>query len=161
MTEIDPDNDTAINRYYLPHHGVIKMDSTTTKLRVVFDASVKTSSGLSLKDVLKRKEPDDTLKHYRLNTVTYGTASASFLAARALHQAATDSEVIYPKASKIIKEHFYVDDLISGADTTEQAITLQHQIEEILCGACLPAHEPTRIISKSRPREHPELFNNR
>ncbi|XP_050523790.1 uncharacterized protein LOC126895682 [Daktulosphaira vitifoliae] len=38
--------------YYLPHHAVINNNSTTTKLRVVFDASCKTDSGLSLNDVL-------------------------------------------------------------------------------------------------------------
>ncbi|XP_011690002.1 PREDICTED: uncharacterized protein LOC105451334 [Wasmannia auropunctata] len=38
--------------YYIPHHGVIKEDSTTTKLRVVFDASCKTFSGKSLNDLL-------------------------------------------------------------------------------------------------------------
>lgn len=37
---------------YLPHHGVIRETSATTKLRVVFDASVKTSSGKSLNDNL-------------------------------------------------------------------------------------------------------------
>ncbi|XP_044594867.1 uncharacterized protein LOC123272233 [Cotesia glomerata] len=38
--------------YYLPHHGVIREQSLTTKLRVVFNASCKTSSGLSLNDIL-------------------------------------------------------------------------------------------------------------
>ena len=38
-----PDSDV----YYIPHHCVFK-DSTTTKLRVVFDGSAKTSNGLSL-----------------------------------------------------------------------------------------------------------------
>ncbi|XP_072380905.1 uncharacterized protein [Diabrotica undecimpunctata] len=38
--------------YYLPHHGVLKETSLTTKLRVVFDGSARTDSGLSLNDVL-------------------------------------------------------------------------------------------------------------
>ena len=38
--------------YYLPVHGVTKSSSTTTKLRVVFDASAKTSTNISLTDIL-------------------------------------------------------------------------------------------------------------
>ena len=34
--------------FYMPTHGVVKPQSTTTKLRIVFDASAKTSSGASL-----------------------------------------------------------------------------------------------------------------
>jgi len=37
---------------YLPHHAVRKECSTSTKLRVVFDASCKTQSGVSLNDTL-------------------------------------------------------------------------------------------------------------
>ena len=36
----------------MPHHCVLKDASTTTKLRVVFDASAKTTTGLSLNDCL-------------------------------------------------------------------------------------------------------------
>ena len=38
--------------YYMPMHSVSKTTSTTTKLRVVFDASAKTTSGVSFNDTL-------------------------------------------------------------------------------------------------------------
>ncbi|GBL90032.1 hypothetical protein AVEN_178425-1 [Araneus ventricosus] len=41
-------------RYYLPHHGVQKDDSTTTKLRVVFNASETDNEGRSLNDYLEK-----------------------------------------------------------------------------------------------------------
>ncbi|KAL0860883.1 hypothetical protein ABMA27_009420 [Loxostege sticticalis] len=37
---------------YLPHHGVLREESTTTKLRVVFDGSAETSTGASLNEKL-------------------------------------------------------------------------------------------------------------
>lgn len=40
--------------YYIPHQAVIKEDSLTTKLRVVFDASSKTSSKISLNENLHK-----------------------------------------------------------------------------------------------------------
>ncbi|XP_015121530.1 uncharacterized protein LOC107044238 [Diachasma alloeum] len=42
----------AQRSYYLPHHGVVRESSETTKLRVVFNGSAKTSSGNSLNDIL-------------------------------------------------------------------------------------------------------------
>ncbi|XP_055590945.1 uncharacterized protein LOC129743026 [Uranotaenia lowii] len=52
MRKIDETLDAGRVRCYLPHHPVIKESSTTTKLRVVFDASCSTSSGKSLNDIL-------------------------------------------------------------------------------------------------------------
>ena len=48
--EILKEND--IRSYYLPHHAVIKPESTTTKTRVVFNASYPTTNGKSLNDIL-------------------------------------------------------------------------------------------------------------
>ncbi|KAJ8940212.1 hypothetical protein NQ318_010712 [Aromia moschata] len=38
--------------YYIPHHAVFKADSTSTPIRIVFDASCRTDSNYSLNDLL-------------------------------------------------------------------------------------------------------------
>ncbi|XP_055612444.1 uncharacterized protein LOC129758906 [Uranotaenia lowii] len=43
VSELDP-------VYIFPHHKVLKPESTTTKLSVVFDVSCRTSTGVSFKD---------------------------------------------------------------------------------------------------------------
>ncbi|XP_049872845.1 uncharacterized protein LOC126371560 [Pectinophora gossypiella] len=48
MTEV---NTYGSSNYFLPHHGVFRESSSTTKLRVVFDASAAASSGKSLNDI--------------------------------------------------------------------------------------------------------------
>lgn len=45
-------DDESEDGYYIPQHPVVKESSTTTKLRVVFDASAKTNTGISLNKVL-------------------------------------------------------------------------------------------------------------
>ncbi|EFA02786.1 hypothetical protein TcasGA2_TC008524 [Tribolium castaneum] len=45
-------NGNSSDGYYIPHHCVIKADSPSTKLRVVFDASCPSSEGKSLNDSL-------------------------------------------------------------------------------------------------------------
>lgn len=42
----------SYSSFYLPHHAVVKPESRSTKVRVVFNASKQTSSGRSLNDVL-------------------------------------------------------------------------------------------------------------
>ncbi|XP_062538175.1 uncharacterized protein LOC134206471 [Armigeres subalbatus] len=49
MKEVD---DPSKDGYYIPHHAVCKASSSTTKTTVVFDASAKTTSGVSLNDTI-------------------------------------------------------------------------------------------------------------
>ena len=50
--------DTEINNsskeFYMPHKAVIRESAKSTKLRVVYDAFVKSESGLSLNDCLEK-----------------------------------------------------------------------------------------------------------
>jgi hypothetical protein len=48
MSEVE----SSYDGYYVPHHGVKRESSTTTKLRTVFNASSKSETGLSLNDCL-------------------------------------------------------------------------------------------------------------
>ncbi|XP_062542528.1 uncharacterized protein LOC134210503 [Armigeres subalbatus] len=50
MRLVESDDVNHSHIYYLPHHPVIKEASTTTKVRVVFDGSARTSTGFSLNE---------------------------------------------------------------------------------------------------------------
>ncbi|CAK9822943.1 hypothetical protein ANTRET_LOCUS1374 [Anthophora retusa] len=166
--------------YYILHHSVVKEDNLSTKVRVVFDASAKSSTGVSLNDalmvgptiqselifiimrfrlhnvvltadlqkmyrqievensdakyqrILWREGENETIRTFELNTVTQGTASAPFLASRTLHQLAHDEGNEFPLAASSLKNDFYVDDLLSGAKTIQEASELKQQLIQLL-----------------------------
>ena len=179
-------NDVNWNEgYCLPHHFVLKDNSSTTKLRVVFDGSAKTSSGLSLNDcmmvgptiqsdlfdlllkfriglvalkadiakmfrqfdvhpedtkfqrILWRENPSEPIQVYELTTVTYGTSSAPFLSTRCLKELAKENRASFPLAAKAIDEAFFVDDLITSVDYSNEAIQLYDQLSSMLALAKL------------------------
>lgn len=45
-----PVKEISMGKYYIPHHCVLRPDSATTRLRVVFDASAKDANSRSLND---------------------------------------------------------------------------------------------------------------
>ena len=51
MAPVPPSEFNNDDAYYIPHHAVIKKDNPS-KIRVVFNASQKTRTGLSLNDTL-------------------------------------------------------------------------------------------------------------
>lgn len=52
MTKVPSNHQVPESSLYLCHHGVVNQSSSTTKLRVVFDGSAATSTGLSLNDCM-------------------------------------------------------------------------------------------------------------
>nr|CAI5832957.1 unnamed protein product [Callosobruchus analis] len=81
-----------------------------------------------LQRILWRAEPEHDIAHYNLTTVTYGTASAPFLAIRCLHEVFNLCEKTHPVASQVIRRDFYVDDLITGASSTQEARQLKQDL---------------------------------
>lgn len=168
------------NSYYIPHHCVLKPESTTTKLRVVFDASAKLPNCKSLNDtlltgpklqqdivtvllhfrlhpfvftadikqmyrqilitenhrdfqrILWRFSPSEPIQDFRLNTITFGVSSAPFLAIRTLIQLAHDEQRDFPMAYQVIKSNIYVDDIVTGCETLDEARILQNQLIGLL-----------------------------
>lgn len=179
MTEI-LGSDNIEGGYFIPHHPVFKRDSHTTKIRVVFDASSKSSSGTSLNEmlltgptiqedlfsiitrfrthryvlsadiekmyrqvrlhpedtkyqkILWRKNPNESIKVFQLNTVTYGTVPASFLAIRVLCQLSIDKQEQFPLPNKILQEDFYVDDLLTGTSNLQEAQKIRDELIVLL-----------------------------
>ncbi|XP_059222665.1 uncharacterized protein LOC131996772 [Stomoxys calcitrans] len=78
--------------------------------------------------ILFRKSPTDPVEDFELLTVTFGVNCAPFLAIRTLLQLAEDVTDTYPLASKIIREHLYVDDVLAGAHTLEEAIASRKEL---------------------------------
>lgn len=70
----------------------------------------------------------------RLNTVTYGTSSASFLSTRCLWQLGEEQEDVLIKT--IIQRDFYVDDLITGSDDELQLRYNKSSVTEALRHGC-------------------------
>lgn len=66
----------------------------------------------------------DPIQLYELNTIAYGLTSSSFLASRALQQTTHDFKSIFPQSADIVLSNFYADDLITGAESVDEALNM-------------------------------------
>lgn len=67
-----------------------------------------------------------------LNTVTYGTVSAPFLATRILEALADEEKNYFPKAAEVTYNDMYVDDYLSRPCSLQDSQQLQSQLIHIL-----------------------------
>ena len=59
-----------------------------------------------LQRILWRPSPDEPIQEYQLNTITYGTSSAPFLATRCLNKLADDNQDKDPDIAQVIHNDF-------------------------------------------------------
>ncbi|XP_043461973.1 uncharacterized protein LOC122498348 [Leptopilina heterotoma] len=88
-----------------------------------------------LQCILWRESPDQPMDTYQLNTVTFGITASPYLATRCLLKLADDNQDLYPNASRVIKDDFYVDDMLTGADTEEEIVDIKNDVNKILSSA--------------------------
>lgn len=177
------------NTYYMPHHGVIRRDAVTTKLRVVFDASSHAPGQPSLNNVLMKgpkmdadllklllnfrmhpiimvadikkaylqisirpedrdalrflwvahlpteHEPFPPIVRWQMTRVPFGAKSSPFLLAATLHHHFRVSEERFPETVECLRQSFYVDDLVIGADNLRTAQRIYSEARIILADA--------------------------
>ncbi|XP_029157646.1 uncharacterized protein LOC114930069 [Nylanderia fulva] len=77
----------------------------------------------------------ERVQEYELLTVTYGMASAPFLALRVLRQLVRDEGHSYPLAVSVLTDNIYVDDVLFGADDIPLLRQARAQVCSLLrCG---------------------------
>ncbi|XP_063390141.1 uncharacterized protein LOC134675762 [Cydia fagiglandana] len=82
--------------------------------------------------ILYRFDPKDEIQDFRMLTVTFGTASAPYLAIRTLKQLAKEEKDAFPIASEIIDRDFYMDDVLTGFDDVKSALEAHEELNKVM-----------------------------
>ena len=103
----------------------------TTDISRMYRAVLLTESDRDLHRFVWRSNPNTPLRDYRMTRVTFGVSASSFIANMCVKQNILDFAVDYPEATREATKSFYVDDDLTGADTIEETIRLQHELQEL------------------------------
>ena len=66
-----------------------------------------------------------------MTRVTFGVSASSFAANMSVKQNALDLAQKYPQAAAAVEMSFYVDDGLTGANSIEEAVDLQRQLQDL------------------------------
>ena len=193
IVEIVPDEESVNTlKHYIPHHEIVTPEKTTTKIRIVFDASAKTKKGSqSLNENLHRGpiiledlcgllmrfrlnrvaliadvekafhqvglQPEDrdvtrflwlkdatkptlenNVQELRFTRVQFGMISSPFLLAATVkyHLNKADTPV-----AKKISDNMYVDDMVTGVATSEQAVDFYKEAKSLFQSSSMNLRE--------------------
>lgn len=102
----------------------------SSDIKMMYRQILVNQSDRKFQKILWRSSPDEPLKTYQLNTVTYGTTAAPFLAVRCLREVANEIRQKDPTVAKIIENDMYMDDLLTVTDSVESAAKICKNITD-------------------------------
>ncbi|GFW86923.1 uncharacterized protein TNCV_2810781 [Trichonephila clavipes] len=113
----------------------------TPKIAITADIE-KLYTKITLQDsdfqrIVWRNSYFEPIQDLRLTRITYGTASAPYLAMKCLQQLALNEENNFPLAFKADLNDFYINDLMSGANSLSEVVELQNRLTKMLFSAGL------------------------
>ncbi|GFX24831.1 integrase catalytic domain-containing protein [Trichonephila clavipes] len=132
MSLVNSRSHTSKDQNFLPHHAIQYYKKNS---RIVFTADIEKNANRQIlvadedqkyQQILWRNNSNENIRTYKLKTVTYGLASASFMATRCIKQIALDDKD-NPNLSRVLQE-----DLLSGADTPNNTISICKDIAHVL-----------------------------
>ena len=176
VEEVKSENEATNDKeFYLPHKAVIRKDAETTKLRVVYDASAKSETGVSLNECLEKGPPlqkllwdilirarfrpivlcadiekaflqisiknedrnslkfhwvnnlnDLVVKILRFTRLVFGLIQSPFILEGTLQEHFKNCFTKYQKLIERIKDDMYVDDLVTGGETTQEVAIVKN-----------------------------------
>ncbi|XP_015608552.1 uncharacterized protein LOC107274207 [Cephus cinctus] len=84
---------------------------------------------------LWRSDSAEDVQEWRLTRVVFGMAPAPYLALRTIQKVIQDYGTSFPLAAEALSHETYVDDILTGADTLEEAVEKKKQLISLLkCG---------------------------
>ena len=97
----------------------------------VYQAILLEESDRNLHKFVWWNDPKEPLTDYRVTRVTFGVAASCFAANMAVKHNAIQNEQQFPLAAQAFKGAFYVDDGLTGADNTDEAIHLREELQQL------------------------------
>ncbi|XP_011697315.1 PREDICTED: uncharacterized protein LOC105455584 [Wasmannia auropunctata] len=114
-----------------------------------------------LQRILWRSQDDEPLQEFRLATVTYGLACAPYLAIRTIRQLADDEGHRFAQAAAVLRRDIYVDDILTGADSLEEASAIRQQLSALCTAGGFPLRKwsanQSELLSDISPEHRQSL----
>ena len=100
-------------------------------IRQMYRAIRLTEPDKDLHRFVWRDKPCESLRDFRMTSITFGSLASSFIANMGIKQNVMEFGSQYLRAAKQVETSFYVDDYFGGADSQQEATRLQGEMHSL------------------------------